>query len=302
MTLLAVQGLSKRYGTVEAVRGLTFAIGDGRCVSLLGPNGAGKTSTLRMLAGLLAPTTGTIRFAGEPVTDIRPYIGYLPQMPAFHNWMTGLEFLAYVGKLAGMNKRDVSGRSRELLEQVGLAQAGARRIGGYSGGMKQRLGIAQAMIHRPKLLLLDEPVSALDPLGRREVLDMLRRLKGETTMLFSTHVLHDAEDVCDDVLIMRQGEIAVRGSLDELRERYRRSVVTVHADEPLARWAEAVKRELPLVTAAEASGMSAEIEVGDLAQGSKALLADLAKRGIGVRKFEAGYSTLEELFLKAVAP
>jgi len=134
------------------------------------------------------------------------------------------------------------------------------------------------------------------------VLDMLRRLKGETTMLFSTHVLHDAEDVCDDVLIMRQGEIAVRGSLDELRERYRRSVVTVHADEPLARWAEAVKRELPLVTAAEASGMSAEIEVGDLAQGSKALLADLAKRGIGVRKFEAGYSTLEELFLKAVAP
>lgn len=177
MELLAVRALSKQFAKVSAVKEISFSITAGHCVSLLGPNGAGKTTTLQMLTGLLKPTSGTIAFTINTQGDWRQQIGYLPQYPTFYNWMTGQEFLDYVGKLAHMSTKILKVRSAEMLQLVGLTDAGNRKIGGYSGGMKQRLGIAQALIHSPQLLLLDEPVSALDPLGRREVLDLLNRIK-----------------------------------------------------------------------------------------------------------------------------
>ena len=177
MELLKASDLVKRFGNTNAVKGINFHIEEGRCVSLLGPNGAGKTTTLKMLSGLLEPTSGSIDFKGEKAKDLRQFIGYLPQYPAFYNWMSGKEFLVFAGQLAKLNVKEAEKRSEELLERVGLTNAKKRKIGGYSGGMKQRLGLAQALIHRPKLLILDEPVLALDPLGRREVLDMIQRLK-----------------------------------------------------------------------------------------------------------------------------
>ncbi|OCT11407.1 ABC transporter ATP-binding protein [Paenibacillus pectinilyticus] len=299
MSLLEVRHLTKRFGTTVAVNGIDFHIAEGRCVSLLGPNGAGKTTTLKMLSGLLQPTTGTISFPGIHTQDIREHIGYLPQIPAFYNWMSGREFLAYVGKLACIGKDELSKRTEELLQLVGLKDARNRRIGGYSGGMRQRLGIAQAMIHRPKLLMLDEPVSALDPLGRREVLEMLRILKRETTILFSTHVLHDAEEICDDVLIMRGGEIALSGSLQALREQHQQPVISVEADASLEQWRQSIAM-FPFVEKVTGSGNTARIHVRDLTMGKKELLTDLVRCGISIRKFEAGHTSLEDMFMKVV--
>lgn len=299
MALLEADKLTKRFGVGAAVNGISFRIDEGRCVALLGPNGAGKTTTLRMLSGLLPPTAGTILFRGQPTRDIREHIGYLPQIPSFYNWMSGREFLAYVGKLAGVGKAELRKRTEEWLETVGLREARNRRIGGYSGGMKQRLGIAQAMIHRPKLLLLDEPVSALDPLGRREVLELLRRMKRETTVLFSTHVLHDAEDVCDDVLVMRGGDLILQGDLNDIRQRHSQPEIRVEADESLESWRRSVER-LSCVEEVSGTANRAMVRVQNLAEGKRELLAELVRCGVSVRRFEAGYTKLEDLFLKAV--
>ena len=193
LPLLDVQGLTQIFGATKAVNDISFTIDEGRCAAILGPNGAGKTTTIRMLAGLLSPTSGRIHFQSLPRgADRRQLIGYLPQVPAF--WLDDRAGISDSCWQAMRLKREGSCRSRstEWLERVGIAEAAKRRIAGYSGGMKQRLGLAQALIHRPKLLILDEPVSALDPIGRREVMGLLRDLKQETTILFSTHVLHDA--------------------------------------------------------------------------------------------------------------
>ncbi len=226
MSLIKISGLKKSFKETEVIKGIDFKLEKGKCTALLGPNGAGKTTTLRMLSGLMEPTGGSITFADAKKSgDIRHLIGYLPQFPVFYEWMTGLEFLVYVGKLAGLSQKEARTRSEELLQLVGIAEAKSRRIGKYSGGMKQRLGIAQALIHRPQLVMLDEPVSALDPIGRREVLELLEGLKKETTILFSTHILNDAEEVCDEILFLHNGEIVESGTMDELRERYQQAKI-----------------------------------------------------------------------------
>src|SRR5699024_9202307 len=145
------------------------------------------------------------RYKNNPQNeDIRPYIGYLPQYPTFYGWMSGYEFLIYIGKLANMNKDDVNERAEELLALVGLSEAKNKKIRTYSGGMKQRLGIAQAIIHRPQILMLDEPVSSLDPIGRREVLELMEQLKQEMTIIFSTHILSDADEISDELLLLHE--------------------------------------------------------------------------------------------------
>src|SRR5690625_3970680 len=158
MVLLTVNKLSKQYKDKLAVNDVSFQFQAGKCIALIGPNGAGKTTILRTLAGLLKPSSGTVKFSSDETnTDIRTLIGYLPQYPVFYSWMTGLEFLIYSGELTLLSKSEATKRAHELLEKVGIAEAKNQRIGKYSGGMKQRLGIAQAIIHKPKLLMLDEP-------------------------------------------------------------------------------------------------------------------------------------------------
>ncbi|MFD0962011.1 ABC transporter ATP-binding protein [Paenibacillus chungangensis] len=315
MELLQVKELSKSFGSARAVKGISFDVHEGRCVALLGPNGAGKTTTIRMLAGLLKQTAGQIHFHGaDTELERKSLLGYLPQSPTFYGWMTGLEYVSYIGKLSGMGASEAKKRALALMERVGIGDVAKRRIRGYSGGMKQRLGLAQALVNRPKLLIMDEPVSALDPIGRREVLKLLEELKRETTVLFSTHVLHDAEELCDDVVIIRSGEIALQGSLNDVRNRHRHSVIELRLEEDerslswLSDFAGKVSAGSDL---ANGHALFKQVEVtrrgvvkvivDDINSAREWLLHELAEERVKVNRMEIGHSSLEDLFMKVVA-
>ena len=187
----------------------------------MGPNGAGKTTTLRILAGLAHADAGGVQILGRDVAagaDARSLVGYLPDVPAFYKWMTAPEYLRFAGSLFGLSGSELDDRVAAMLELAGLTGVG-KRVGGFSRGMKQRLGVAQALIHGPRLLLLDEPTSALDPIGRRDVLDMVASLRGRTTVFFSTHILADVERVCDTVAVIARGQVVAESGIDELRSR-----------------------------------------------------------------------------------
>jgi ABC-2 type transport system ATP-binding protein len=203
-------GLTKHYPGVQALTDLTLEVPAGSIYGFLGPNGAGKTTALKMLAGLTIPTSGTAAVAGIPIDAgpaYRQQIGFLGQEPRFYGWMSGRETIAYVGSLYPADARPDKARIQEVIDLVGIADAADRPTKTYSGGMRQRLGIAQALVARPKVLLLDEPVSALDPIGRREVLELMAAIKGETTVFYSTHILDDVQRVSDHVAILDHGRL-----------------------------------------------------------------------------------------------
>jgi ABC-2 type transport system ATP-binding protein len=207
---ITTTGLTKHYPGVPALTDLAIDVPAGSIYGFLGPNGAGKTTALKLLAGLLRPTRGTASVAGIPIEAgpaYRQAVGYLSQEPRFYGWMTGRETIEYVGSLYPRDARPNSARVQEVLDLVGIADAADRRTKTYSGGMRQRLGIAQALVARPAVLLLDEPVSALDPIGRREVLELMGRVKGDVTVFYSTHILDDVERVSDHVAILDQGRL-----------------------------------------------------------------------------------------------
>lgn len=311
--LLQVRGLTKTFGAVQAVAGIDFDIEQGHCVALLGPNGAGKTTTIRMITGLLKQTTGQMDFHGiEEAGSQRSLIGYLPQSPTFYNWMTGFEYVVYAGKLCGLQPTVAKTRAKELLDRVGLKDAAKRKVGTYSGGMKQRLGLAQALVHGPKLLVMDEPVSALDPLGRREVLDILRDLKQETTVLFSTHVLHDAEELCDDVIIIRNGQVALQGNISTIRNDHRKPIIElqIEKDDLSERWltsyTELIRTAAPqsklsaLFTNVEQQAGVYRFTVTEVDEARQFLLDEIAKNQVKVSRLEMGHFSLEDLFMKVV--
>jgi ABC-2 type transport system ATP-binding protein len=224
---VSTRGLTKRFGGgrgVVALDGLDLDVPAGSVFGLLGPNGAGKTTTLRLITGLARPTAGSVSIDGRPVGGGGPEagreIGVLDQDPRYYGWMTGRELVEFAGRLQGLPAADARARAAETLERVGLADAAHRRLAGYSGGMRQRLGIAQALVARPRLLLLDEPVSSLDPEGRRDLLALIDELSADATVIVSTHVLADVERVCDRVGILDHGRLVTEGPLDELLRRY----------------------------------------------------------------------------------
>ncbi|WP_379131414.1 ATP-binding cassette domain-containing protein [Paenibacillus sp. sgz500958] len=301
-SLLQVSHLSKSFGKQVSVNNISFDIHQGRCTALLGPNGAGKTTTLRMLAGLLQPTSGSIAFEGmKPGADYRRTLGYLPQAPSFYGWMTGGEYVSFAARLSGLNAKEASSLGAAALEKAGLKDAARRRIAGYSGGMKQRLGLAQALVHRPRLLLLDEPVSALDPIGRREVMEMLHEIRQETTVIFSTHVLHDAEEICDDIILLNEGTIAEQGTLDELRLKYRIPVIRLRVEKrkDALDWLNSLSSRA-FVLEGRVFGEDAFLNVNDLEEARRFIMKEAADLSIPLLNFEAGSSTLEDLFMKVV--
>jgi len=304
--LVEAAGLRKSFGAVTAVAGVSFTIAEGRCTALLGPNGAGKSTILNMLAGLLRPSAGTIRFAGlAPGADHRGLIGYLPQQVALFGWMTGLDYVRMAGELAGLGRAAAQARALELLALLGLDKAKDRRIGGYSGGMKQRLGLCQALVRRPPLVILDEPVSGLDPGGRRDLLDLLVGLKGESTILFSTHILPDAEELSDDVLIIRAGTIVVDESLAALRARHEQPIVEIELGSEAAAEAWLPRVAAAVGSAAERRAAVIRCRFGSaeaVRAGAAALYRMAADEPAAVRRVELGQTTLEDLFLGAVQP
>jgi len=300
MALLTVNNLSKNYGKVSAVKNVSFSFQPGKCVALIGPNGAGKTTILRTLAGLLKPSTGMIQFEhGGENNDIRSHIGYLPQYPSFFPWMTGKEFLVFSGKLAHLSTSQAKKRAEMLLQETGIYAAKNKRIQTYSGGMKQRLGIAQAIIHRPKLLLLDEPVSSLDPMGRRDVLTLMETLKEELTILFSTHILTDAEEISDELLLLHHGEIVEAGPLNQLREKYQTTTLTLNFATDIEAYEEKVQH-LASVRNTAIRRDTLYITVTDIAEAREQILSLAVQEQWPLTNFSVNRASLEDMFMKVV--
>lgn len=222
MEAIKTIGLTKNYKDFYAVNNLCLNIPEGSICGFLGRNGAGKTTAIRMLVGLAEPTSGKIIFHGRERIygqNDNSAIGYLPDVPSFYSYFTAHEYLDFCGRLYGMSNSQREKRIRELLEKVGLRDT-KKAISGYSRGMKQRLGIAQALMNSPQTIFLDEPISALDPVGRYEVMELIRSLKGSVTVFFSTHLIADVESACDYAIIMDHGNAVESGPIEQIKEKY----------------------------------------------------------------------------------
>ncbi len=208
-----------RRRQVTALKGLSLDIQAGQVFGLLGPNGSGKSTTLKILLGLVTPTSGTSEIFGIPSSRVtsRSDVGFLPENPYFYKFLTGAETVTFYGRLCGLGGRFLKDRVAELLDLVSLTEAGDRRIANYSKGMLQRIGLAQAMVHDPRLLILDEPTAGVDPAGSRQIRDLILRLKERgKTILLTSHLLEQVQEVCDRVGILAKGELVREGSLDIL--------------------------------------------------------------------------------------
>jgi ABC-2 type transport system ATP-binding protein len=302
-------GLTKRYGGgIVALNNLNLAVPSGSIFGFLGPNGAGKTTTLRLLTGLATATDGSGSVAGVQIGgtggELARSIGYLDQDPRFYGWMRGRELLNMVGQLHGLHGAALKQRVGEVLEIVGLTEAGHRRIGGYSGGMRQRLGIGQALINQPSVLFLDEPVSSLDPEGRRDVLEIISRLRGIATVFMSTHILNDVERVCDRVAILNLGHLVVEGPIDELLDRYAQPIYEL---EPEPQQPGAIDRLAAAVTGqawardVKTTPDTVRIFVDDPKVAGPAILPLVVASGVSLVRYERARPSLEDVFLRLIA-
>jgi ABC-2 type transport system ATP-binding protein len=307
LTAIRIEGLRKRFGKVQALDGLSLTVEAGSVYGFLGPNGAGKTTTIRILAGLARADAGRAWIDGVEVTaDPRGAsrrIGYLPQDPSFYPWMTAREFLDYVGRVFGLPARERAARTQELLALAGLGEAADRRIGGYSGGMGQRLGVAQALVNRPPVLLLDEPVSGLDPAGRRELLQLIEELRGQCTVFMSTHILADVERVCDAVGIISRGRLVAEAPQQELLQRYAVPAFEIEVDSrftaPLSAWADVVRAQ-PWAASVTLDRSTARVVVDDVQVARPELLASALAAGLTLNRYEMVRPSLEDVFLRLV--
>ncbi|HEY1353560.1 MAG TPA: ABC transporter ATP-binding protein [Ktedonobacteraceae bacterium] len=296
--------LRKAYGRIVALKGLTLSVPRHSIFGLLGPNGAGKSTLLKLLTRQIAPTGGQAWVAGAPIsgrsTDVRSRIGYLSEQPAFYPWMQGDEMLDFVGQLCRLSPPVYRKRRAELLELVGLKDAARRRIGGYSHGMRQRLGIAQALMNAPEVLFLDEPVSALDPSGRKEILELFSSLRGQATIFFSSHILADVDRVCDEVAVLNQGILLTQAATTALKERYARPMIALELGTQ-ADVLSGLGEQERWVQSVAISGTRASIAVTDLETATRALPAAIARSGLPLLRYEVAIPTLEEVFVQLLS-
>jgi len=299
MTAVETFDLCKQYKQTLAVDHISLHIPQGVKCGFLGKNGAGKTSTIKMLTGLKKPTSGSFTILGEAQAfgTRNKAIGYLPDVPNFYDYMTGAEFLDLCGRLYQIPTPQREGQVQTLLQQVGLDRT-KTRIATYSRGMKQRLGIAQAMINRPAIIFMDEPISALDPTGRREVMDVVQSLR-DTTVVFSTHILADVEDICDYILIIEKGRILAQDSLAALQAKHARNMVKVSLYEP----AHLVKLQQALLqfkglAVMEAAPLELHVSsnLGNTTVISKMVTYALAANKLPLKSYTVHAPTLEEIF------
>lgn len=300
---IEVSAVTKTYNGNRALDGVDLAVEEGSIFGFLGPNGAGKTTMLRLIAGLARPTSGTIRVLGLDVATagsaVRSQLGFLPDVPAFYDWMTAGEFMRFAGGLFGLDRSVLDERIAMLLGTAGLGDV-TTRIGGYSRGMRQRLGIAQALINAPRLLMLDEPTSALDPIGRKDVLDMIASLRGRTTIFFSTHILSDVERVCDTVAILDRGRVLTQAPIPELKARYGTHKVLIEVTDDADALASAIA-ELPWATSVARENIGTiEATVTDVRRAQRDIPGLVAALKTGLVRLEAGEVGLEEVFLDLV--
>ena len=314
MQAVEADGLTRTFGTVVAVDGLTFALEEGRVLGVLGPNGAGKTTAIRMLTTILAPSSGRFTVAGIPGSrerDIRARIGVLPESAGYPGRETGEEYLAYHARLHGRSSVEAGAAARRLLAEVGLAERGRTLIQTYSRGMRQRLGIARALVNDPGVVFLDEPTLGLDPQGQRDVLETVTRLASErgVTVLVSTHLLDEVEQVCTDVLILNRGRVAALGPVAEVVARAAAPRSARLRTDP-GRCDEAM-RVLAAVDAVGSAGAAPGCRPGEIAiefsallgteAAAAAALAALIEAGVPVAEFSLEGGRLSDAFLEVVS-
>jgi len=296
-------GLTKAYGDKLALDAVDLTVEEGSIFGFLGANGAGKTTMLRLVTGLARPTSGTVHVLGHDVatagTAVRAEIGFLPDVPGYYDWMTAEEFLRFAGALFGLRGSSLDDRVTMLLDLAGLTGV-TTKVGGFSRGMKQRLGVAQALVNAPRVLLLDEPTSALDPMGRKDLLDMIASLRGRTTVFFSTHILGDVERVCDAVAILDHGRVVAQAPIEELKASYGARKVVVEVTDGADALAEQIGA-LPWATAVERGHNGAiEVTVSDVGRAQHEIPALVAAHQVGLARMEAGEMGLEEVFVELV--
>lgn len=304
MNILEIEGLRKKFGAHQVLDGLNIVVPEHSVFGFLGKNGAGKTTTMKIVLGLLKADAGEVRVLGEKVeygqTSTNRFVGYLPDVPEFYSYMTPKEYLRLCGRITGMTDKQIMRKSEELLELTGLKGV-KKRIGGFSRGMKQRLGIAQALFNEPKLLICDEPTSALDPVGRREVLDIMEQVREKTTVIFSTHVLSDVERICDRVAVLNDGKTVMEGTLGEIKERHRKNSLLIEftrkesmdrfMEEPLFR---------QLLKQSKREGSQIIIHTKDIEQAEAEIIRGLNETRLLPSRLEILEPSLEGLFMEAI--
>lgn len=302
--MLTVKNLVKKYGSQQVLNGISFEIKKGTIYGFLGPNGAGKTTTMNILSGLINFNAGEIKLNDIDIKknkkDFVKRIGYLPQNPVFYGYMTAYEYLNFTGKINGMPDITIKNRSEELLDIVGLKSAANRKIREYSGGMKQRLGIAAALYKNPEIVFLDEPTSALDPEGRHEIHEFLKILKSKgMTVFLSTHILNDIERICDEVSILDKGKILISSNLESLKEQYIQPIFDIEYEKD----ASIMKERLSMISwikKVTIKGCSLSVYVDNINTAKSELLGLAMDSSNPIISFNMRKSTLEDIFIRLV--
>ncbi|MDP4177637.1 MAG: ABC transporter ATP-binding protein [Bacillota bacterium] len=304
MNTIEIEKLSKSFGKSKVIDNISFSVPQHSVFGFLGQNGAGKTTTMKMILGLLKPDEGNIKVLGETVsygeTKTNRYIGYLPDVPEFYGYMKPIEYLKLCGEITGLNDTKIKLRSKELLELVGLSDI-HKRIGSFSRGMKQRLGIAQALLNEPQLLICDEPTSALDPIGRKEILDILEQVKGKTTVIFSTHILSDVERICDRIAVLNKGKLVLSGTIEEIKEKHKtNSLLIEFANKIEFEQFIALPDLKQIIKNSEISGDSVVIHSNEIKNIEQKIIECLHSNSMLPVKLEVLEPTIESLFMEVV--
>lgn len=302
--MIKVFNLTKKYGGYEVLKGISFEVEKGNIYGLLGRNGAGKTTTMNILTGLIDYDGGEIYINGKKLTKdnrkIVNEIGYLPENPTFYNYMTGSEYMYFISQIRGIPHKKAKTEIEKLLDEVKLKEAANKKINSYSRGMKQKLGLAVALLDDPEIIFLDEPTSALDPESRYDILNLILEMKKNGKIIFlSTHILSDAERICDYVGILYEGKIVFSGKLKELKQKYIQSVYDIilenlpaDVEEKLnnVKWIDNIKIE----------GETINIYVNDIESAKNNILSEISKLSVPIISLKRRENTLEDIFIRMV--
>lgn len=302
-SMLEVKKLVKSYGNLKVLKGIDFTIEKGSVFGFLGRNGAGKSTTMNIMTGLIDFQGGQILLEGQNLREkrelLREKIGYLPENPVFYPYMNAYEYLGFIADLSHYPVNQTKARIAELLELVQLKTAAKRRVGGYSRGMKQRLGFAVALLNHPEYLFLDEPTSALDPEGRMEMLQLIEQLKeSDITVFLSTHILADVERVCDRVGILHEGEIKLTENMADLRHKYLQPIFDMEFEGDAVQLQSLL--QLPWVQNVQIDGSKIAVFVKDIAAGKSELPKLIASSGLPLLAYKIRQTTLEDIFIRMV--
>lgn len=295
---ISVKGLTKIYNGIKVLDNLSFDIPKNSVTGFLGVNGAGKTTTFKLLTGIIEKDGGTITIAGNNINAkyLAKELRYLQDVPEFYNYMTSYEYLKFICELN--NITNYNEEIKETLKLVGLEDSINKKIGRFSRGMKQRIGIASSIISKPKILLLDEPISALDPVGRQEIFDLINKLKGKMTIMFSTHILDDIERVCDRIILINKGKKIIDGEISDIKSKYLQDVLLIN-------FANKIDMNLFLSTIKDKyiiqkENLTIKIKTNNLIEAEKDIFKILNKEKIYINSLSIVTPSLEEIFISEV--